>query len=152
MTDIFKCEDLVTELVKRWPDKNVSSIPKKRLLIIDDNIEYCEMFKEAFAKYGYYETFAASNGEAGLKLFKDYQPFSVVFIDLILPGNLDGIDVFDKIRQMNPLQYVVVITGALDTNFYRRLEKFGCFTVGLKPINFVEIAEILNTNINPPVG
>jgi DNA-binding NtrC family response regulator len=148
---VVTCSDLVGELVKRWPNKEGESTPKKRLLIIDDNEEYCVLFRAAFDKYGYYEIFTSTNGEEGLAIFKANQPFLVVFLDLVMPG-MDGVEVFTKMREVNPLQYVIVITGAMSEEFSRRLEKFLCYGISFKPIDFNILAGILNTHINPPVA
>lgn len=145
------CSELVNELVKRWPDKNAQSAPKKKLLIVDDNVDYCQMFQKAFERYGYYDTYIAHTGEEGLELFSRHQPFLVVFLDLVLPG-MNGIELFEKIRELNPLQYVVVITGEMNESFFKQLEKFSCYGTALKPIDFNVMAAILASHINPPVA
>ena len=147
----ISCSDLVSELVKRWPEKEASTAPKERLLFVDDNTDYCVLFKQAFGKYGYYDIHVASTGEEGVRLFRLHQPFLVVFLDLAMP-RMDGIEVFKKVRELNPLQYVVVITGALNEDFTKRLREFFCYGIAFKPIDFNMLAGILHSHINPPVA
>ena len=150
-TETTTCSDLVGELVKRWPNRDGETHPQKKLLIIDDNADYCTLFRKAFEKYGYYDTHEALTGEDGLNIFRREQPFLAVFLDLSLPG-IDGIEVFDRIREMNPLQYVVIITGAMTEEYAAKLKRFFCYGVAFKPVDFNVMAAILHTHINPPVG
>ena len=68
------------------------------LLVEDDNINQ-KLFSRIW--YGQKETAAniviAGNGTEAMELFKK-QRFSIVFMDIQLPGSLDGVDVTKEIR------------------------------------------------------
>jgi len=81
---------------------------KPKILIIDDEevvLDSCTLILEG----GDYSVTTASNGLLGLKLVEDIQP-DLVFIDLKMPG-IPGIEVLEKITEINPTIVSIVITG-----------------------------------------
>jgi len=79
-----------------------------KILIIDDEevvLDSCSLILEG----GGYSVTTASNGAIGLKQVEDVQP-DLVFIDLKMPG-IPGIEVLEKITELNPTIVSIVITG-----------------------------------------
>ncbi len=76
-----------------------------KLLVIDDDINTCELIKVYFQNEGY-EVNTASDGVNGLNLFKHYEP-DVVLLDLMLPKK-DGNDVIKEIRAISNKPIVVI--------------------------------------------
>jgi two-component system sensor histidine kinase/response regulator len=79
-----------------------------KILIIDDEevvLDSCSLILEG----GDYSVTTASNGALGLKQVEDVQP-DLVFIDLKMPG-IPGIEVLEKITELNPTIVSIVITG-----------------------------------------
>ena len=67
----------------------------KKLLVIDDDIELCNLLREYFVAEGF--TFECAHcSEDGLRLFTDYAP-DIVILDVMLPGR-DGFDILRDIR------------------------------------------------------
>jgi signal transduction histidine kinase len=81
---------------------------KPKILIIDDEevvLDSCTLILEG----GEYSVTTASNGMLGLKLVEDVEP-DLVYIDLKMPG-IPGIEVLEKITELNPTIVSIVITG-----------------------------------------
>jgi len=83
---------------------------KKRsnILIIDDEevvLDSCTLI----LKNGAYKIATATNGRSGLDLIKEFQP-DLIYVDLKMPG-ISGIEVIEKIRDIDPTIVVIVITG-----------------------------------------
>ncbi len=76
-----------------------------KLLVIDDDINTCELIKVYFQNEGY-EVNTASDGVNGLNLFKHYEP-DIVLLDLMLPKK-DGNDVIKEIRAISNKPIVVI--------------------------------------------
>lgn len=87
------------------PDKMKSEA--KKILIIDDEQEICEMLYSFLIPHNY-KVFLAFNGQMGLEYFEEIKP-DIVFLDLKMP-DIDGIEVLKIIRKVSGVP-VVVITG-----------------------------------------
>ena len=67
----------------------------KTILIIEDEVDICELLKFNLNKIGY-TTIMAFNGEDGLKKAREKKPH-LILLDLMLPG-IHGLDVAKKIK------------------------------------------------------
>jgi DNA-binding NtrC family response regulator len=79
-----------------------------RVLLVDDDPDFCEALGDRLRSQGYHVTVAARGHEA-LRLCREEAP-AIVLLDLVLPG-LDGMAVLETIRRESPDVPVVVITG-----------------------------------------
>ncbi|THB67496.1 MAG: DNA-binding response regulator [Spirochaetaceae bacterium] len=68
---------------------------KKRILIVDDELDILELLRYNLEKEGW-ETVSASSGEQALQLVQS-QSFDLVVLDLMLPG-IDGLEVCARIK------------------------------------------------------
>jgi CheY-like chemotaxis protein/transcriptional regulator with XRE-family HTH domain len=79
----------------------------KKILIIDDEQEICEMLYSFLVPHNY-KVFLAFNGQMGLEYFEEIKP-DIVLLDLKLP-DIDGIEVLKILRKVSSVP-VIVITG-----------------------------------------
>jgi CheY-like chemotaxis protein/transcriptional regulator with XRE-family HTH domain len=79
----------------------------KKILVIDDEQEICEMLYSFLVPHNY-KVFLAFNGQMGLEYFEEIKP-DIVLMDLKLP-DIDGVEVLKIIRKVSDIP-VVVITG-----------------------------------------
>ena len=79
------------------------------VLVIDDEEGIRNLLDTLLSRKGY-EVVLASNGQRGLELFHRKRP-DVVVLDLKMP-QMDGLTVLQQVRQLNPTQPVVILTGA----------------------------------------
>jgi DNA-binding NtrC family response regulator len=82
--------------------------PSARVLLADDDPDFCESLRDRLEAVGY-QVSVADSGPAALRLARE-EPPAIVLLDLVLPG-LDGMAVLDAIRRDTPDAIVVVITG-----------------------------------------
>src|SRR4028118_1303237 len=78
------------------------------ILIIDDEKAIRKTLTEILSYEGY-KIEEASDGEEGLKKFKD-KAYDVVLCDIKMP-KLDGLEFLDKARESNPDVPVIMISG-----------------------------------------
>jgi two-component system OmpR family response regulator len=81
----------------------------KQLAIIDDDPEILKLLDQYLTKNGF-EVIAFSDGESFLA--GDYSKFSLVILDLGLPG-IDGLEVCKKLRQKSNVP-IIMLTAASD--------------------------------------
>jgi CheY-like chemotaxis protein/transcriptional regulator with XRE-family HTH domain len=79
----------------------------KKILIIDDEQEICEMLYTFLVPHNY-KVFLAFNGQMGLEYFEEIRP-DIVLLDLSMP-DIDGKEVLKIIRKVSDVP-VVIITG-----------------------------------------
>jgi len=103
---------------------------KPKILIIDDEevvLDSCTLILEG----GDYSVTTASNGSLGLQLVEDFQP-DLVFVDLKMPG-IPGLEVLEKITEVNPTIVSIVITGFATVNSAVEAMKKGAYDFLPKP-------------------
>lgn len=84
-----------------------------KILIVDDDKNLCEMFKDMLSDAGY-EVVLAFGGEEGLAKIEEVDP-DIILLDLGLPM-MNGFEVLNKIRKDPAAKWrpVVIISGEGD--------------------------------------
>src|SRR5438874_4091429 len=80
-----------------------------KLLVIDDEEGIRNLLDTLLRRKGY-DVVLADGGRNGLELFRRERP-DVVLLDLKMP-EMDGMAVLQEIRNLNPGQPVIILTGA----------------------------------------
>ncbi len=85
--------------------------PKKRILIVDDDVEYVESNKELLEASGY-EVLTAGNGSEGLAMAKAHKP-DLMILDVMMATNTEGFEVARKIPHSPELKsmHILLVTG-----------------------------------------
>jgi DNA-binding response OmpR family regulator len=114
--------------------------PKKKILIIEDDMMLQTVYKQKFEESGM-EVFQAINGNLGMTLAKDKLP-DIILLDIMLPQGMNGFDVMEQLRQDSQLTKVpVIVLTNLDS------EKDTAMSIGA--VDYVVKA---NTSIDDLVG
>ena len=85
-----------------------------RLLIIEDDISIAELEKTYLEFYGY-DCDIAADGEHGLALFERNE-YSLILVDVMLPGNMDGLDICRAVRRRSNVPLIIVSAKADDAD------------------------------------
>lgn len=80
---------------------------KKSLLLIDDETWFLESLKEILGDE--YDVLTASSGKEGIQKYLDNR-VELILLDLAMP-EMDGIEVLQRIREVNPWIPVIIMTG-----------------------------------------
>ena len=83
-------------------------MPKSRILVIDDEAAIRDSLRMTL-EYEGYEFMGAATGQEGLALAEREAP-DLVLLDVKMPG-MDGIEVLERLRNMNDQLPIVVISG-----------------------------------------
>lgn len=102
------------------------------ILVVDDEIDFLETIVNRLQKRKI-NAKGVLSGEEAVELMQK-EPFDVVILDIKMPGGMDGIETLRKIKKMQPLAEVLLLTGhgALETSVEGI--KMGAFDYLLKPI------------------
>ncbi len=86
-------------------------VNKTRVLVIDDDVNICELIRLYLEKDGY-EVMTVYNGKKGLECFSDFAP-NLVVLDIMLPG-ADGWQVCREIRKISNIP-IIMLTAKGET-------------------------------------
>jgi len=86
---------------------------KKRILIIDDEKNFCALVKKNIEQTGEFEVYTASNGEDGIRLAREIIP-GLILLDVVMP-EMDGVEVLSLIRNDESIKDIpiVFLTGII---------------------------------------
>ena len=87
-----------------------------RILIIDDEVDMLMLLRMIIEDNTDYDVETTNSSTEGIKLFRE-ENYDLVITDLKMPG-LDGMDIFDKIKELKPEVPVIIITayGSMETS------------------------------------
>lgn len=111
------------------------------LLIVDDEASIRESLQGVLQDEGY-QPATAESGEACLDLLQK-KAFDVVLLDIWLPG-MDGLDVLQKIRELENPPEVIIISGHGTIETAVRATKLGAFDFLEKPLSVDRTLILLN--------
>ena len=105
-------------------------MPKSRILVIDDESAIRDSLRMTL-EYEGYEFIGAATGQEGLTLAEREAP-DLVLLDVKMPG-MDGIEVLERLRNMNESLPVVVVSGHGTISTAVEATKKGAFDFIEKP-------------------
>jgi len=112
-----------------------------RILLIDDEPAQITSLK-SFLKRRNYTILTANSGTEGLTFINDGN-VDLVFTDFRMP-DMNGLEVVQKIKNLNPEIPVVVITAFSDTKDAVKVMKEGAFDYLSKPVDLDEFELLVN--------
>jgi signal transduction histidine kinase len=79
-----------------------------RILLVDDNVDACEMLRTALEGAGHVVS-AATNGPDGIEIARAFRP-EIAVLDIGLPG-MDGYELASQLRSLYPHIRLIALTG-----------------------------------------
>jgi two-component system, response regulator, stage 0 sporulation protein A len=126
---------------------------KIRILLVDDNKEFCQLLEEYLNGQREFEVVGvAYNGVDGLELLREKEP-DVLVLDLIMPY-LDGIGVMEEMNRSNICKDVkiIILTAFGQEEITKRIVELGANYYIMKPFDLDKLVERIKQLIKPPVA
>jgi len=114
---------------------------KGKVLIVDDAPDTLEIIQKLLHYEGY-DVVIASTGEEGVKKVEEEKP-ELVLMDINLPG-IDGTEALRRIRIINPIQCVIMLTAFATVDNAIRALKEGASEFVRKPFENEHLVHIVN--------
>jgi two-component system nitrogen regulation response regulator NtrX len=105
---------------------------KARILVVDDEAEIRRSVR-MILEYEGHDVQEASSGPEALALVQR-EPPDLVFLDIKMPG-MDGLEVLQKMREMNEALPIVIISGHATVSTAVEATKLGAFDFIEKPLS-----------------
>lgn len=123
-----------------------------KILVIDDEIQLCNLLKELLEQQSYTVRIAL-NGKEGLKLLETETP-DLVITDLFMPEK-EGFETITSIRQRYPQLKIIAISGGGRTGSVELLtlaQKMGAQMTLMKPFSRSELLMAVQEVIGNSIG
>ncbi len=111
-----------------------------RVLIVDDEYQLLEAFKKKLTKEGM-EVFTALSGREAISVIQQVN-LDVGLFDIRLP-DIDGVDLLEKLREIQPTVEVIMLTGYASVDTAIRSMKLGAYDYLTKPVKLSELHTII---------
>jgi len=117
---------------------------RETILVVEDEAIIRDLLDRVLTDLGY-KVIVANNGEAALELFSAQQrAIDCVLLDMVLP-NMNGAEVFDALRTLDPSVRVILCTGFSVKGPIEHMLKQGLAGVLRKPFQIEELSAVLRS-------
>ncbi len=113
-----------------------------QILVVDDEEVMCESLAAWLREDGYQVDTAASGREASEKARQ--RDYAIYFVDLKMPGGMDGIETMMQIRKLHPDSSIIIITAYATVDTAITAMKEGAQEYIVKPCNPEEISLLVS--------
>lgn len=124
---------------------NINNL-KHRVLIVDDELEYCLSMKDLFEESGF-SCSHSTDPDRVLDLLKSCE-IDIILLDLKMP-RMSGIDLLKKIRVYNSRIPVIIVSGHIDIETTVQAMQIGAMNVLKKPVRFSSMLEEISCILKP---
>ena len=115
--------------------------PEPTVLVVDDNEDLLETFALILKRRGFaVET--AGNGAAAVAKFRQHD-FDVTLMDIVMP-DVDGVEAFRRIKEIEPGASVILMTAYSDEDLLRAARDEGARCIINKPIRIDMLVKLIN--------
>ena len=122
---------------------------KKKVLIIDDDLDMCSLLSRFLIRNNY-DVEVAYSGNDGISKFKATN-FDIVICDFRL-GDKNGKDVLIETKSHNPQIIFIVITGYSDIKIAVEVIQLGAYDYITKPLIPDEVLSVLKNAVTNPIA
>jgi putative two-component system response regulator len=116
----------------------------KRVLVIEDDIDYGQMLADALENL-HYKVYLSFSATGGLDIIRE-KKLDIILTDLKMPG-INGLELTQKIIKMYLDIPIVLITGLNDLSLVKKALEIGVSDYIVKPITVDELPVVVERNL-----
>ena len=118
----------------------------EKILIVDDLEEQRTLTRGILDSLGYQSDVAASGIEAIEKCKK--QAYDLLLLDMIMPGEYDGLSTYETIKSSHPKQKAIIVSGFSETARVKKAQALGAGAYLKKPYTVELLATAIYKELN----
>jgi nitrogen-specific signal transduction histidine kinase len=119
------------------------------ILLVDDEKDVRETVRDLLTGLGY-KVLEAQTPEKALELYiQNMDAIALIILDMVMP-KMSGVEVFDKIRQVNPTAKILLFSGYSLNEQAERIMQKGCNGFIQKPVNLVQLSNKIREVLKNP--
>jgi two-component system OmpR family response regulator len=113
----------------------------RRVLIVEDEADALELLQDWTEAQGW-EVRTASTGQDALEIGRSFKP-EVLITDYILQGEVNGLDVIERLRREGSARRCVLVTGVLGDALAEDVRRLHGVPILTKPFDLGRLAELM---------
>ena len=118
----------------------------EKILVVDDLEEQRSLTQGILDNLGYQVDIAASGIEAIEKCKK--QTYDLLVLDMIMPGEYDGLSTYETIKSSHPKQKAIIVSGFSETSRVKKAQALGAGIYLKKPYTVELLATAIYQELN----
>ncbi|MGF6494166.1 PAS domain S-box-containing protein [Luteibacter sp. 621] len=123
----------------------------ERVLVVDDRHDLAELAHTILESHGY-DVVSLSDPEEALRQLEQDDGFDVLFTDIVMPGDLNGVALARKARAIRPTIKVLLTTGYASQSVQRSDAGGIAFDVLNKPYSRMDLLRKIRFVLDGPTG
>ncbi|SKB74328.1 histidine kinase famiy protein [Luteibacter sp. 22Crub2.1] len=123
----------------------------ERVVVVDDREDLAELARTILESHGY-RVEAFTDPQKALQRIGDDLPFDILFTDIVMPGDLDGVSLARRARAIRPGVKVLLTTGYASQSLQRTDAGGIAFDVLSKPYSRIDLLRKIRFVLDGPTG
>lgn len=119
---------------------------KETILVVDDLDEQLTIAGNILHKLGY-NAITVQNGAEALSILSRAS-VDLVILDMIMPGQLDGLETYEKILQLHPGQKAIISSGYSESKRVQKMQELGAGGFVQKPYSMEDLARAVRRELD----
>ena len=118
---------------------------KTKVLIVDDDVNFCNTLAKVLAKRGY-ETTCSNSGARAMEIVKE-KPMDIVLMDIKMPV-MNGVETYKKLKIIRPGIRVILMTAFSVEDLIKDAVSEGVYAVVHKPFDIDTVMSMIEKSKN----
>lgn len=123
----------------------------ERILVVEDNEELRKILTDILRDQGY-RVVEVQDGKEAIKYLQEGQPFDLLFTDMVLPGGMNGADIAEQAKQIQPSIKALFTTGYAEHSVVDKAKLASSATLVSKPYRRTELLAKVRQVLDSVVG
>jgi len=119
---------------------------KGKIMVVDDDPIQRNVMQTLLTRL-HYDVTTASSGEEAVKLASDTQ-FDLAILDVIMPGGIDGVETYRQMKEFNPDQKAIILSGFAYSDRVELAAELGIGQFIRKPVTLETLSQAVYKEIS----
>lgn len=140
------CRDEIAEVEKEGDHTGSETI-----LVVDDDQLQIEVTSRILTKLGY-RTISAQSGEDAVSISENCARAgefpALIVLDMVMGGGIDGAETFRRIKEINPAQRCIILSGYVETDTVSKAQALGAGPYIRKPVSMGKLGRLVRMELD----